>query len=237
MRQLLVASLALTSACAARTTLRPAPVAATTRAPQQQVAEASAAIVTDVPDRDDSDSDPDSDTDEPSDAMVVEDTTPAYALVFHEGQTWHFDVESSVAMSGVQHANQADCRVAHVEYFCDRMISHVECSSEPINQIVGGIYTKTGRGLWRQAWNGASEQLDDKTRMFARFPESLVDGTGEPTAVAFDGGWCVSSAAGAATTTMCIRADRGIVGGSIATANGTIRVGAVPRDPARVALR
>jgi hypothetical protein len=228
MRQLLVVALAVTSGCAARNSLV-APAAPTSRAPAVTMVQAEPSTEIAAPVTDDA-ADENTTT---SDAMVDADASVApYALVFHEGQKWTFDVSSSVAMTDSQHTHSVDCHVASVEYMCDRKVARVECDSEPVNAVVGGIYTSTGRGMWRTALNaapGEGEQLDDKARVFARFPESLVDGTGKPLAQPFDGGWCAS----ANGSTLCVSADRGITGGSVATAKGTLRIGAAP---ARVAI-
>jgi hypothetical protein len=164
--------------------------------------------------------------------VPVESTAAPYALVFHEGQRWSYNVQADglIAMSGSQHGvpSSVECRVEKVDYFCDRKISTVTCDGA--NKVMAGVYTTTGRGIWKASWNGASEQLEDKTRLFARYPESLVDGRGVPLARPYHGGWCTTTTTNGQSETICVNADRGLTGGSIASANTKVFVGDVPRS-------
>ncbi len=222
MRQLLIALAPLVTACAAQTATTPLanPVATDNLVavgePMAQV-EATA---------------------EEADETPVESTTAPYALVFHEGQKWSYTVQADglIAMSSTQQqANSVECRVEKVDFFCDRKVSTVTCDgasgvAKGATVAMAGVYTTTGRGVWKASWNGATEQLDDKTRLFARYPESLVDGRGVPLARPFHGGWCTTESVGGKQETICVNAQSGLTGGSIASADGKVFVGDVPRS-------
>lgn len=228
MRQLLIVLAPLVTACAARTA---APIAKPIAVPTPEIATLAQPMVQPLVQ-----DEPIAEVDE--ETPLEDPATAPYALVFHEGQTWSYTVASDglIAMSSTQHEpNSIECRVAKVDYFCDRKISTVTCdggSGAPTGaaMAMAGTYTTTGRGIWKASWNGASEQLEDKTRLFARYPESLVDGRGVPLAKPFHGGWCTTESVGGKQETICVNAKTGLTGGSIASADGKVFVGDVPRS-------
>ncbi|MBA3542562.1 MAG: hypothetical protein H0T79_23300 [Deltaproteobacteria bacterium] len=163
------------------------------------------------------------------DVLPTSDRAP-YALVFERGQRWTLPVETR-GLTASTSTQAVRCHVAEVELSCDHESSTIICDGD--SQILAGTYTRTGRGLWRAAWNAAeaTSELRDKTRMFARHPESLLDpASGKPVARPFHGGWCVSDVDGETTRTICMDDDKGIIGGSLAVGDARVYVGDVPRS-------
>lgn len=156
---------------------------------------------------------------EPDDAPMYkseDDYYPPYALLFHDGQKWDF----TVAMSGSQQPHMATCEVKQLEYMCDRRVSHVICSDG--NTAAGGAYTANMRGMWREGFADATEELNDETLAFERVPQPNMHVTQMGDA------WCTSDG----NTTLCVQDGKGLVGAKLVGDDGreTI-VGITPGSP------
>jgi len=159
---------------------------------------------------------------EPDEAPMYrsqDDYYPPYALLFHEGQRWDFTVAMS---TGTQPLDQhiATCEVKQIEYMCDRRVSHVICSDG--NTAAGGAYTANMRGMWRDGFAAATEELNDDTLAFARVPQPNMHVTQMGDA------WCTSDG----NTTLCVQDGKGLVGAKLVGDDGReTSVGITPGSP------
>lgn len=161
---------------------------------------------------------------EPDEAPMYksqDDYYPPYALLFHEGQSWDFSVK--LAMSSSERPmgeHMAKCEVKSIEYMCDRRVSKIECSDG--NTAAGGAYTANMRGMWRDGFASATEELSDETLAFERVPQPNMHVTQMGDA------WCTSDG----NTTLCVQDGKGLVGAKLVGDDGreTI-VGITPGSP------
>jgi len=162
---------------------------------------------------------------------------PLFASLFKADKTWDFAVTiaKSSAEGHSEDKGKMTCKVvstSHTEVWtstikCDGTDDQLSNTSRP-----DGTYVATNKGLWRFA-EGASAPLDDKTMLIAAQPAAQIhedmdpqqtDARSATAVVEHAGGWCVSASSSGGDesgSTLCFRADVGLLGGAAYFAGGS----------------